>query len=58
MSIFNCFEAPVVGGAGDEVLGELEEGVEEVGGEVVAAALGKQVRNHQETTTRNHLRRK
>ena len=39
LSIVNCCEAPVVGGAGDEVLGELEEGVEEVGGEVIATAL-------------------
>ena len=49
---------PVVGGAGDQVLGELEEGVEQVGGEVVAAALGQQVGDHQEPTTCNHLRQR
>ena len=46
---------PVVGGAGDEVLGELEKRVQQVGGQVVAAALRQKVRDHKEPSAGDHL---
>ena len=48
-------QVAVVGGAGDQVLGQLEEGVEQVGGEVVPAGLGEQVRDDEEAAAGDDL---
>ena len=45
----------VVGGAGDEVLGELEEGVEEVSSEVVTTGLAEEVGDDEEASASDHL---
>ena len=48
-------QVAVVGGAGDQVLGQLEEGVEQVGGEVIPAGLGEQVRDDKEAAAGDDL---
>ena len=48
-------EITVVGGTGDEILGQLEEGVEEVGGEVLPAGLGEEVGDDKEASAGNDL---
>ena len=45
----------VVGGTGDGILGQLEEGVEEVRGEVLPAGLGQEVGDDQEAPTSDDL---
>ena len=44
-----------VGGAGDEVLGQLEEGLEEVEGEVLARAAAEQVGDDEEAAAGDDL---
>ena len=48
-------QVAVVGGAGDQVLGQPEEGVQEVRGQVLPAGAGQQVGDHQEAPARDHL---
>ena len=58
ITIITVIVKPVVSGTGDEVLGELEEGVEEVGSEVISAALGEKVGDYKEPATSYHLQNK
>ena len=48
-------EVAVVGGAGHQVLGQLQEGVEEVRGEVLPAGPSQQVGDHEEAAAGNDL---
>ena len=48
-------EVAVVGGAGHQVLGQLQEGVEEVRGEMFPAGPGQEVGDDEEAAARNDL---
>ena len=48
-------QVTVISGAGDQVLGQLEESVEQVRGEVLPAGPGQQVGDHQEPSAGDDL---
>ena len=48
-------EVAVVGGTSDEVLGQLQEGVEEVGGQMLPAGPGQEVGDDEEAAARDDL---